>query len=328
MEQEFEKKIREASKRLLVETKVSHMDYEARQTTGKRNRRAQRGKILIIAVCVLVVCTLSVAAFSGQLTFIPGRGFTFLGDDSVSHSIEGSISFEKDGYTHHILSAYIRRGRLYVELFYYNTTAGMTFQPQTKAPDYQVYCHGKAGGDYTKSYGTSISLSYRLPKIDKKSDMVVSLYADEALLGDIRLLPVYNSEKFQRALPHSTVNGVTLTANVHQNDQNMVVYISAILPKDSIRGSDNQIAMIDNHQLGFSEKNIYMEDENGVTYPDMKSKYPENDQLTLASFWHFYSFEIPKNAESLKIIIPEISYLTGEGKEKSLTGPWEIALAY
>ena len=326
MEQKFEKRISDASKHLLAATKVSYINYEVKRTAEKNNRKPNRVKIWIIAVCIFVVCALPVSAVSNYLTFIPGMGFTFLGDKLVSHSIEGSISFEKDGYTHQILAAYIQNGKIYLELFYYSTIEGMTFMPQTRFPSYQLYYNGKECGNYTHSYGTSTRLSYRLPRIDKKKDIIVSLYADGALLGDIRLIPVYNSEKFQKVLPHSTVNNVTLTADVQQNDQSIMVYIGAILPNDSIRGSGDQIFMIDNHQLGFSEKNIYMEDGNGGTYPDIKSKYPENDQLTIASFWHFYSFEIPADAESLKIIIPEISYLTQEGKEKSLTGPWEIAL--
>lgn len=326
MEQEFEKRISDASKHLLAATRVPYIHYELTGTAEERNRKPNRVKIWIIAVWIFAVCALPVAAISSYLISIPGKGSTFLGDDNrVSHSIEGSVSFEKDGYTHQILSAYIQDRRIYLELFYYRTTEGMTFT-QAGFPDYQLYYNGKECGDYTKSYGGSTRLSYRLPKIDKKSDVTVSLYADGALLGDIRLIPVYNAETFRKDLPHAAVNDVTLAANVYQNDSSMTVYISAILPDDAIRGSEDDIFLIDNHQLGFSEKEIYMEDENGVTYPDMKNKYPENDALTIASFWHFHSFEIPADAEHLKIIIPEISYLTQEREEKSLTGPWEIAL--
>ena len=292
-------------------------------------KTGQTKKRLIIACMLLIVIIAAVYLIALK------------NDNMVTHSIETIIETEKDDYTHEILYAYIKNNRIYLEMFFYKTDNGMTFDPQFTFPlanpynspvDYQLYYNGKRLGKYSRVYGSSIGLSYEMPAVKKGKTVTVSLYSGEDFLADIELYPTDSASFTER--PIATVNDITLTADVQRQDNQLRVrIIDTALPKDAI---PNQYQ----HSPGFSACDIHIQDAVGNVYKDKYTDFydesgnyigPVNgdlhgysESLHMHALYNVFYFDIPNDLKDFKIIIPMVIYTSKRGLPIEREGYWKI----
>lgn len=292
----------------------------------------KRLRTALIAVVLLLSISIGVAAFTGNIVYIPGVGTFFQDKNKITHSIEGAVTLEKDGYTHKILSGYLEGGRISLKLFYYSAYLDVTPEQQYNIDiinsvfdspvDYNVYYNGKKCGGYSKTYGTSINVSFDFPSVGKDKEITVSLYSgDDYYIGDITLLPIERFYEANCEIPVTVVHDMPVMADVDRRNDQMAVYISVLLPDDAKRG------FVDNRENGFKENDIYITDSEGNIFRCTSYNSHEYGPV-MYSFYHIFYFNIPKDKTDLKIVIPSISYYSKQGVSKLITvnGPWEINL--
>lgn len=283
-------------------------------------------KTLLTVACTLLIGVALVFSFTKGFLFMPALGSFQRDKNTITHTTESITEIEQGSDIHKVLSAYILNGRIYLDVFFYKTDLGMKFSPQS-FPDYWLYYNGKKCGDYSKSYGSAISLSYKMPSVKKGEPMQVSLYSGEDFISDIELLPTDDSI-FTKERPHSTIDGITLLADVQPLDNKVQVFISAILPKDADRGVKSDAAFVNNCLSGFSEDDVYIQDTAGNIYVD-NSIDSFDESVHMHRTYHILFFDVPNDVNEFTIIIPKITYSSNNknnrfGSFVEKYGPWKI----
>lgn len=329
---QFERKLRQSTKRLVEMVKVpENIDYKAvKHRPHAKNKNFY--KVIAATLCMLILCTITVSAFSENFLFIPGLGSIIKQNNKITHSIEEVTRIQRGDYTHEIISAYIMNNRIYLELFYYKTNVGLSFDQQYQIinkgminsdADYWVYYKGKKCKDYTKLYGTTINLSFRLPHVNQKDTVVVTLNKGNDVLSELKLYPTTLSEKINSSRPYVSHKNIIVTADVKHINNVMQVYISAILPEDA-RNTDG-VNFVENSVLGFHESDVYAIDNEGKIYHN-RSSSTKDDETLLYKNYHFYFFDNVQKNTGIKIIIPGISYYTKNDNIITINGPWVISI--
>ena len=272
----------------------------------------------------LICISLVVIMFTGLFFLMPGFKSLFR-NNTITHSIRDIVEIEKDGYTHKILLAYILNERIYLDIFYYKTDVGMTFNLQTDSPvensdsaiDYWIYYNEKKCNNYSRSYGSAISLSYQIPSAKVGETMVFSLYSGKEFISEIELFPTDSNWE----IPYASVNDITLTADVQTRDDQLQVFIRAILPKDA----EGNNSLVNQCVSGFSEDTIYIQDSGGNIYRD-KSIDSSDEDICMHRLYHIFYFDFPKDIDHFTIIIPQITYKLKNSEFVERYGPWKIEI--
>ncbi len=256
------------------------------------------------------------------IAFILGFKLFKENSNTITHSIQNIIEIEKDGYTHEIVSAYILDEQIYLDIFYYKTDVGMTFSLQEgpdSANNYWIYYSGKKCNKYSQSYGSTISLSYRSPSVKAGKAMEFSLYSGDKFISEIKLFP--KGIEFNKEIPYTTANDITLTANVQTFGDQIQVFVNAILPQNA----EGKGALVNQCASGFSEDDIYIQDSRGIIYRDISTNSSDED-ICMHRLYHIFYFDIPKDICDFTIIIPQITYKLKNAGFMEKYGPWEIEI--
>jgi len=330
-----------------------HVTYVPDTVYARNYRKAFAAKVAVAIFCIILLLTTTGFMLAEGLLFIPGLGAVRAETTQITHSIAGITEVELDDYTHKIISGYIKNKRVYMEIFYYKTDVGLTFDPQYELSvdpetlewsygqpvDYEVYCNGEKGVNYQKSYGSSISISYELPVVHDGEVTTVSLYSGDIFISDLVFYPAAHFSEIEKPIPYAENNDVILTADIDKKDGYVDIYIGALLPEDAFREENMlPVGSVNGQELGYSESEVFLRDGDGLQYfhkfHDVEDSLDParwdsigNEEAAFLLRWHCYRFVIPKDLDEFTVVIPEITYFCGNANEvdfKTVTGPWEI----
>ena len=149
--------------------------------------------------------------------------------------------------------------------------------------------------------------------------MEFSLYSGDKFISEIKLFP--KGIEFNKEIPYTTANDITLTANVQTFGDQIQVFVNAILPQNA----EGKGALVNQCASGFSEDDIYIQDSRGIIYRDISTNSSDED-ICMHRLYHIFYFDIPKDICDFTIIIPQITYKLKNAGFMEKYGPWEIEI--
>ncbi|HHW45587.1 MAG TPA: hypothetical protein GXX17_01580 [Clostridiales bacterium] len=243
----------------------------------------------------------------------------------ISHMLIGFPEARIDGTTHKVANCYIQDGCLYLEVL----AAGQNNEPQaTQSAGYTIrYKNRKYRPDLKDNTQKDSTYKFPMPHIGFNRDITLPLYYGDQYIADLYLKATDNILSDKSGILAAEKDGLLMFADINPNlkpDQQTYLTemrLNAVLLEDTGHPLD---ADFNTYKSSFYW--VYIEDYEGNKY--FYRAHPMLSQVDLQKQRlqerHCYYFDLPRDLKEYRIVVPSITYKSGQNGMVILEGPWVI----
>jgi hypothetical protein len=277
--------------------------------SGKQKRGFTPKKVIVFAaICTALALTITVAAFSGLFTFIPGFGIVESDNSAIyaMESITGRVNAESNQAE--IISAVYMDGHLNVTV----TVKGKALYHN----DFEFLINGNKADIFAdnpmslavSSDSTMLNFSYEVdePTVNDLFEIAISGFSEHL---SFKMIPCLDYDDISKIGPTEIQNNISITATADRIDNELIVWCYPFRLADSVK--DRIIGIGVPMNVGWNTEHTHIATSSGKIF-DESSGWVINERFV---------FEMPEQEQAATLHIPFLTMFREENKQLRLNLP-------